>query len=493
MPETSQPPRRVLFVDDDADFLRMIEPVMRFKSKDRWEILTAQSASAGLAILQEQPVDVAVVDISMPVVDGLQFLAIAHKRHPHLQKAILTGSATESYRNACLGQGADLFLEKPATAEGWDAIFAALDGLAQWTPEPGFRGTLRRVGLMDVIQMECLNRASSVITVTAGRAQGHIYIREGSIVHADLEALTGEEAFFQLLAFESGDFRQDQYAAPPEETIHAQWESLLMDAAQRRDENAGTEPIELEASLPEAGSETEGLAYPAPPPPPLRVDELTICSASGDVLHAWQCPSTDLRTKFIEFLADKARQMRETLPLGDFERVEFHGLEERLAVQLSPAAGVIVRTSHRENGAESGTAPVKPRFFGASISPQQKAEAEDWFRERLHVAGLLAAGLQFADRTGRGHAISPTFSPHALDALRRGMTDTFQVLSLQRFSAERARWLFSQAALESVRRADGTLLVLVLSRQTFDLDERPVRRLVEEFEHSEVAATPATS
>lgn len=491
MPENATQRRRVLFVDDDTEFLRMIEPVMRFKSKDSWEILTASSASAALAILQEQPIHVAVIDISMPVVDGLQFLSIAQKRHPNLQKAILTGSATESYRKACLSQGADLFLEKPASAEGWDGIYAALDGLARWTPEPGFRGVLRRVGLMDVIQMECLNRASSLVTVTAGRSEGRIYIREGAVVHAAMDNLTGEEAFFRLLGFESGDFRHDPFVEPSEETIHAQWESLLMDAAQRRDETAGAHTkSEAGAPLPEPEPAFADFPREVAPPEPLRVDELTICSASGDVLHAWQCPSTDLRTKFIEFIADKARQMRQTLPLGDFERVEFHGTNERLAIHLSATAGVILRTSNVKAGESGIHASVNAKFYGANITPAQKAAAEGWFHDHLQVAGLLAAGLQFTDRTGRGHAISPTFPPHALDALRRGMSDTFQVLSLQRFAADRAAWTFDQTIVECVRRPDGTLLVLVLSRQTFDLDDRPVRRLIEAFEASGPTTMP---
>jgi hypothetical protein len=151
---------------------------------------------------------------------------------------------------------------------------------------------------------------------------------------------------------------------------------------------------------------------------------------------------------------------------------------------------VILRTSNVAAGESGIHAPVSPKFYGANITPAQKTAAEGWFHDHIHVAGLLAAGLQFTDRTGRGHAISPTFSPHALDALRRGMSDTFQVLSLQRFAADRARWTFDQTALECVRRPDGTLLVLVLSRQTFDLDDRPVRRLIEAFEASGPATTP---
>src|SRR3954465_14309455 len=103
--------RTILFVDDDAEYLQMIERVMRLWSHDKWTVLTAASASAALAILQNQTPNLIVVDVCMPVVDGLQFLSIVQKRYPDVQKVALTGFGTEAYRTACLAAGAELFLE----------------------------------------------------------------------------------------------------------------------------------------------------------------------------------------------------------------------------------------------------------------------------------------------------------------------------------------------------------------------------------------------
>src|ERR1041385_5780846 len=102
MPDNPSSKRRVLFVDDDPQFLQMIDRVMRLWSKGNWETLTAQSASAALSILQDQPLNMVVIDVCMPVVDGLQFLSIVNLRHPDLQKVVLTGYATDAYRSACL-------------------------------------------------------------------------------------------------------------------------------------------------------------------------------------------------------------------------------------------------------------------------------------------------------------------------------------------------------------------------------------------------------
>jgi len=51
--------RRVLFVDDDQQFLETVKELMGVLSEGQWEIFTAESASQAFALLQHQPVDLA--------------------------------------------------------------------------------------------------------------------------------------------------------------------------------------------------------------------------------------------------------------------------------------------------------------------------------------------------------------------------------------------------------------------------------------------------
>ena len=113
-----------------------------------------------------------------------------------------------------------------------------LDELITWTPRDGFQGLLRRVGLQDVIQMECLGRNSSILEVNNDHLSGRIYIENGGIIHAVVGDGTGEPALQQLLALAGGSFELLPFEAPPQQSIQGQWESLLMEAARVRDETA---------------------------------------------------------------------------------------------------------------------------------------------------------------------------------------------------------------------------------------------------------------
>lgn len=481
---TETPNRRsILFVDDDAEFLKMIERVMGLWSHEKWKVLTANSASAALALLQNETPNLIVIDVCMPIVDGLQFLSIVHRRYPDTQKVVLTGYATEAYRTACLANGAELFLEKPRSPEGLESIFATLDELTKWKPEAGFRGVLRRVGLTEVIQMECLNQSSSVLKITAPNLTGHIYISEGVIIHAEAGPLKGPDAVYKLLSLAGGEFNLNPYVDPPERSVDAQWEFLLMEAAQKRDEAP-------EPTAPAEAPATRSAPAPVPmrdesEPGLVRVEELMICSEAGDVLHAWECPKSDLRINFLEFISQKASLLRNALPLGIFDRVEFTGSTGRFIAHIAPGRGIIVRTA---------TGPAKPEIATKSSrqsppspppSSALKTLAERHFQESLTLAGLLAAGIHFSDGSGSSHSLSTSFPKEALDILRRSANDAFRVLQLQGFGATRARWIYDEAVVECALWKRGACLALALSKRALDLDTRSSEEAIETFLEAE--------
>jgi CheY-like chemotaxis protein len=227
---------RVLFVDDSMAFLEMITELFRARKDPAWEIHSAVSPDKALAILQQQLIDLVVLDIGMPLLDGNVLLGVIHRRYPNIKKVVLTGESDDSHRAACLANGAELFLSKPIDEEGWDLIFNMLTSLLRWEDSDAFVSSLSETGLYNVIQLECLDGNSSVLEVRNQQTSGEIYIEKGAIVHAAAGKLVGEKAFHQLLSLNDGEFRLIPFRAPPERTIQHQWESLLAEAVRVRDE-----------------------------------------------------------------------------------------------------------------------------------------------------------------------------------------------------------------------------------------------------------------
>jgi len=227
---------RVLFVDDSMAFLETISELFGAWGHNSWEIHTAVSADKALAILEQKLMDLVVLDIGLPLLDGIQLLGIIHQRFSNVKIVVLTGQSDENSRTACLAGGAELFLVKPPHAKGLSAIFNTLNDLVKWTNRDGFSGILGEVGLPNIIQMECMEGNSLIIEIRNAQTDGEIYIKAGAIVHASTGRLAGDKAFHQLLSLAGGEFCLKPFQEPPEHTMQGQWESLLAETARARAE-----------------------------------------------------------------------------------------------------------------------------------------------------------------------------------------------------------------------------------------------------------------
>jgi CheY-like chemotaxis protein len=252
--------KQILLVDDSLAFLDSFASVCREFSGGQWQMHTVTSAEQALSFLAGTPVDLAVLDIGMPMVDGIQLLGLIRRRYPTLKVAMLTGLYNETNRAACLADGAELFLEKPLSPSDLKRSFDLLQSLVSHNPQKGFTGTLEEVSLPEVIQLKCLAGKSVILEVRNAAVSGRIYIEFGQVIHASAGRMTGEQAFlmtgeqsvaltgepaFQaLLALDGGQFQLLQFTPPPLRTIAGAWEFLLMNAACFEDETrfVGLEP-----------------------------------------------------------------------------------------------------------------------------------------------------------------------------------------------------------------------------------------------------------
>lgn len=338
-----------MFVDDDAGFLSNIRQVFSDMARGSWRIHTAENHSQALALLRQHRMDVVVLDLDMPVMDGLQFLRLLNRTHPGQQVVILTGQANPEKRQACLDSGAVLFLEKLITPTGFSAVFSTLDALASSAPSDGFRGMMRRVGLQEVLQMECLGRKSSILEVFTSRMRGRIYISDGGIVHAESGALQGEVALYGILGLTGGEFNLLPFSEPAQRTISGHYEFLLMEAARLNDENAAAEPS---GETPPATEETPPVAdEPAPdtaPAPSLEraeVEEILLCSGAGELLYEQGVRSLDRRLKLFSQVEEQGAHLSRLLPAGRFERLEIATPDGRYVCQVQPHVRLLVRTT----------------------------------------------------------------------------------------------------------------------------------------------------
>jgi DNA-binding NtrC family response regulator len=106
---------RILLVDDETPF---IEALSKRLSKRDLLILTATSGPEALDKLKtELPVDVVVLDVKMPGMDGIETLKTIRTDYPLVEVIMLTGHATVDSAIEGVKQGALDYLMKPCDME----------------------------------------------------------------------------------------------------------------------------------------------------------------------------------------------------------------------------------------------------------------------------------------------------------------------------------------------------------------------------------------
>jgi len=101
---------RLLLVDDEDDFRSTLASRLR---KRKLDVLDVNDGSKALEMIRTKPVDVAVVDVKMPGMDGLEILRQIKIINPAIEVIMLTGHASVESGIEGMKSGAFDYLMKP--------------------------------------------------------------------------------------------------------------------------------------------------------------------------------------------------------------------------------------------------------------------------------------------------------------------------------------------------------------------------------------------
>ena len=104
-------PTRVLLVDDEKDFVEMLS--LRLNEVGE-KVTTAHSGKECLENLENNKIDVVILDIKMPGMDGMETLGEIKKKFPLVEVIMLTGHGSTETAVEGMKMGAFDYLMKPA-------------------------------------------------------------------------------------------------------------------------------------------------------------------------------------------------------------------------------------------------------------------------------------------------------------------------------------------------------------------------------------------
>lgn len=121
-PRVSPRPARVVIIDDDEDFRAFLEVML--DEDDRFAVVgTAGDGAEGVSLAARLLPDVIVLDLQMPVLDGMAALPMLRRRVPEARIVVVSAFPDLVTLMDLLDRGADLYLDK---SRAWEEFIPAL-------------------------------------------------------------------------------------------------------------------------------------------------------------------------------------------------------------------------------------------------------------------------------------------------------------------------------------------------------------------------------
>lgn len=206
-------------------------------------VRVARSIAEAETLAAEMNPELFLLDLDPPPVGDVEFLVKLQTRFPEARALVIASGASRELRAERGTSGAVQFIEKPFELGDFGAAVQALLGRWSTPPSATFRGTLRNLHVIDVVQLKCLALSTAVVRLeTPGGQMGEIHFHRGEVCHATTGQGTGVAAFEEIVRWPGGRMMETELPADAPVTIDQPWAVLLLDAVRKATEQKPADP-----------------------------------------------------------------------------------------------------------------------------------------------------------------------------------------------------------------------------------------------------------
>jgi len=118
---------RLLVIDDEPNMLRLLKTILM--DKTGYTVITTNNPLEVQSLLLQEPFDLVITDLKMPLVDGIDLIDIIKKVSVQLPIIIITAYGTREIAEEAIKKGAYDFILKPFRKE---TILIAIKRALEW-------------------------------------------------------------------------------------------------------------------------------------------------------------------------------------------------------------------------------------------------------------------------------------------------------------------------------------------------------------------------
>lgn len=232
---------RVLVFEEDEENARHLKKLLQ-----GCETVLETSLYQATRRFKNAPFDLSIISLDMPDEEGEELAWWLLENFPRRQ-VILTGSEV-------LPEQEDLLAYKSVVGFFPSPLPASVISGVLGQSDRGLRGQVQRMQVSDLLKALRYSQKAIILQFEDATLQqeGWVYMQNADIVHVEVyqrNPITrsrtllakGTEAFDLMMEFKNGAFSEQIWQEPPERSVMIPFDGLMMNAAQKRDENMWTQ------------------------------------------------------------------------------------------------------------------------------------------------------------------------------------------------------------------------------------------------------------
>lgn len=218
--------KNILILDDDKNLLKLLKDSLN----NRYEIIIFNSPLKALKSINIKKIDLFIVDINMPEMDGIQFIREVLKKFPGKKFIVITGFPSMMYNKELLSLGIQYLLEKPFSID-------RLENLIEKSLKNKENNIAQiNIDIMTLLQILKYSNKKTSISIKSKKGNGIINVKNGFLKKCKFGKLEGLEALEEIQKLDDYIFTETPYIEENDD-VSIPIEFGILETVRKIDEN----------------------------------------------------------------------------------------------------------------------------------------------------------------------------------------------------------------------------------------------------------------
>ena len=218
---------KILIVDDDPEVLSVFASAVN--ATGQYDVLTAENGKIALELIKFIKIHVIAVDLSIPDMDGIQFLKAIHRREPNMGLFLMTWHPASKFQNSVPDVNLGAIFEKPLEMP---TVLTKIRNCLRSDPKGEVDG-FSTTAFLQMIEME---EKTCTIQVRSADRFGFLFFRKGQLIAAETEERKNEDAAYDIINWKDATIEVTHTDPEKRTEINRTLMHILVEAARRQDE-----------------------------------------------------------------------------------------------------------------------------------------------------------------------------------------------------------------------------------------------------------------